>query len=173
MYLELPGCSANFIFLDKPLINTLCHQTTNRIAAALRPRTSASYIMAFKQFLAFVVFMNLKKPFTEGVILSYFEYLSQNGLRSCSLRNHLSILKHFFAMFNWSTVPLTTRNIHLFLRSVQVNATMTVKIKGVFTVKMLEQLVKKSRTFRNGHIFATVFLTAFFGVFSLVNFGSK
>ena len=60
--------------------------------------------------------MNLTRPFTEGVILSYLEYLSQNGLKNCSLRNHLSILRHFFAMFNWSTVPLTTRKIHLFFR---------------------------------------------------------
>ena len=167
MYHECLFCLPHFIFADKPLIKTLRHQATNRIAAALRPRTSASYTMAFKQFLAFIVYMNLTKPFTEGVILSYLEYLSQNGLKNCSLRNHLSILKHFFAMFNWSTVPLTTRKIHLFLKSVQVNTSMKVKVKGVFTVKMLEQLVKKSRSFQNGQIFAAVFLTAFFGFFRL------
>ena len=115
----------------------------------------------------FVVYMNLIEPFTEGVILSYREYLSQNGLRSCSLRNHLSILKHFFAMFNWPTVCLTTRKIPLFLKSVQVNASMRVKIKGVFTVKVLEQLIKKSRKFQNGQTFAALFFTAFFGFFRL------
>ena len=117
--------------------------------------------------MAFVVYMNLIQPFTEGVILSYLEYLSQNGLRSCSLRNHLSMLKHFFAMFNWHTVCLTTRKVHLFLKSVQVNASIKVRIKGVFTVKMLEQLIKKSRKFQNGQTFAALFLTAFFGFFRL------
>ena len=133
---------------DKPTINTLRIQANNRIATALRPRTSATYTMAFKQFMAFVVYMNLIQPFTEGVILSYLEYLSQNGLRSCSLRNHLSMLKHFFAMFNWPTVCLTTRKVHLFLNSVQVNASMRVRIKGVFTVKMLEQLIKNQENFK-------------------------
>ena len=70
LYPEYLRCFAHFIFSDKPLINTLRHQANNRIAAALRPRTSASYIMAFKQFIAFIVYMNLIELFAEGVILS-------------------------------------------------------------------------------------------------------
>ena len=71
-------------------------------------------------------------------------------------------------MFNWST-----GKIHLFLRSMQINASMKVKIKGVFTVKMLEQLVKKERTFQNGRIFAALFLSAFSVFFSFVSLDPK
>ena len=80
--------------------------------------------------------MNLTEPRTEGIVLSYQEYLSQNGLRNCSLKNLVSILKHFFAIFNWSNIPLISRKIQLFIRSVQIIVNMKVKIKGVFTIKM-------------------------------------
>ena len=67
----------------------------------------------------------------------------------------------------WFIDLKSTPPLHLFLKSVQVNASMRVKVKGVFTVRVLEQLVKKSRTLQNGQIFAVIFLTAFWGVFRL------
>ena len=77
------------------------------------------------------------------------------------------ILITFFAMFHWPVIPLTSRKIHLFVKSVQRNANMRVKIKGVFTIQMLKQLIQKTRTFQNGRIFAALFLSAFFGFFRL------
>ena len=79
--------------------------------------------------------MNLRTPYIESVILLYLEFLVQNGLKSCSIRNHVSILRDFFQMFNWPKSALISRKIQLFIRSVQINATVTVKIKGVFTLK--------------------------------------
>ena len=68
-----------------------------------------------------------------SIILLYLELLVQNGLKSCSIRNHISMLQHFFEMFNWTKAALSSRKIQLFIRSVQINAKLMVKTKGVST----------------------------------------
>ena len=78
-------------------------------------KNNQNYWMTFQQFLAFVILMNLRTPFIESMILLYLEFLVQTGLKSCSIRNHVSILRHFFQMFNWPKSALIIRKIQLFI----------------------------------------------------------
>ena len=55
----------------------------------------------------------------------------------------------------------------MLLRSVQINSVMSVKVKGVISLKMLEKLIRKSRSYTNSKVFAAVFTVAFFGFFWL------
>ena len=55
------------------------------MCTAMRPRTSASYLAAFRQFIAFLVVTGLDIPYREPVIIIYLEYLIQQGLRSCTI----------------------------------------------------------------------------------------
>ena len=55
----------------------------------------------------------------------------------------------------------------MLLRSIQINSVMSVKVKGVITLKMLEKLIKKTRSYTNGKVFAAMFTVAFFGFFRL------
>ena len=47
-------------FVGKGLAKTLAYQANVRIASGLRPRTFTTYLVMFKHFLAFVVFMRLQ-----------------------------------------------------------------------------------------------------------------
>ena len=134
-------CCVPFIFLGNQRLKKLQKQADDRIRSAFRPRTCASYLAAFRQFVVFLVITGLNIPYQEPVILVYLEYLIQQGLKSCSIRNHVSVLKHYFAMFNWPTMVLSGRKVALLLKSVQVNARMSIRVKGIITVKLLEKLV--------------------------------
>ena len=64
-------------------------------------------------------------------------------------------------------VALGGRKVALLLKSVQINARMSIKVKGIITLSMSEKLVQKTRRYINGDIFAALFVTAFFGFFRL------
>ena len=86
-------------FVERPLLADLQHQVFRRFQAAFRPRPSAAYTVGFRQFLAFTVKMDLDPPYGEIVVILYLEYLAQRGLKTNSIRNQVSILKHFLHYF--------------------------------------------------------------------------
>ena len=90
-------------------------------------------------------------------IVLYLEYLAQNSLKSCSLRNHISVLKHFFASFGWPVEVFNHRKVQLLIRSVERNARMQILVKGVFTISLLEKLIKIVEPLKNGQVCKTVF----------------
>ena len=112
--------------------------------SALRPRTATAYSTGFRQFLAFTVKMGLDQPHQETVILLYLEYLAQQGLKSNSIRNQVSILKHYFALLRWPTQVFSSKSIQMLIKAVQMNSVMPVKLKGVIDLKMLKKLIKKT-----------------------------
>ena len=160
-------CCVLLVSSGNQKLEKLQKQVDDRMRAALRPRTSCSYLAAFRQFVAFLVITGLNIPYHESVIVIYLEYLVQQGLRCCSVRNHISVLKHYFALFNWPVMALSGRKVSLLLTSVKVNATMLIRIKGIFTLSLLEKLISKTLAYENGYIFAALFVTAFFGFFRL------
>ena len=136
-YTFLPCCCPVPSAVGSRMATWLHSQAIARLEEGLRPRTRTAYMAAFRQFLAFVIVMKLDLPCTLRIVLSYLEFLAQNGLRATSLRNHLSTLKYFFALFEWPTYVFHTRKVSLFIKSVQNNAPLNVKITGVFSVPML------------------------------------
>ena len=70
-------------------------------------------------------------------------------------------------MFNWPTVALSGRKVALLIKSVEVNARMSIRVKGIITVKLLEKLIIQTLKYENGYVFAALFVTAFFGFFRL------
>ena len=81
-------------FVGPGLEQTIAAQDNLRIVSGLRPKISTAYLSTFKLFLAFVVFMKLDPPYSLDTIVLYLEYITQNYLKICSLRNHVTVLKH-------------------------------------------------------------------------------
>ena len=152
-----------------PQLDVLASAAEKRIAVALRPRTRCSYLARFQLFLAFIVHMNISVATSLQTVLVYLEFLVQNNLKAVSLRNHLSILKYYFSLFGWSTSVFNERKVQLFVKSVQVNAKLQVKVKGVFTVELLQRLVTYVMRFTNAEVYRALFLVSFFGFFRLAS----
>ena len=151
------------------MVRILAGQAHKRIEAGLRPRTSAAYTATFKLFLAFVIYMGLTPPYSIDTIVLYLEFLAQKNFKACSLRNNVSVLKHFFALFNWPLAALSCRKVQLLLKSVQMNARMNIKVKGVISISMLQKLIKIVQKCYNGVTYKALFLMAYFGFFRLAS----
>ena len=91
----------------------MLHLADQHITGGLQPMTLASYAAPFKLFLSV---MGLHHPAKLQTVVIYFEYLAQNNRHACSMRNHLSVLKHYFGLFNWPTVALTSRKLILLIK---------------------------------------------------------
>ena len=174
-YLYILRCQFNrillpvFLIVDSPVMQQLADQADKRIATGLRPRTATAYLMTFKLFLAFMVYMNITIPHAPRTIIVYLEYIAQNNLKIASLSNHVSVLKHYFGLFGWPISAFASRKVQLLLKSVQMNAKMQVSVKGVISIALLKKLVEYARKLHNGQVFSALFLTSFFGFFRLAS----
>ena len=61
---------------------------------------------------------------------------------SVTVRNHISLLTHYFQIYNWPLEGLRSRQVLLFLKSLKYNGLVKPKIKGVLNITMLQELVK-------------------------------
>ena len=154
---------------DNPQLNELAKTAEKRIAAGLRPRTRSSYLAGFRLFLSFIVYMNIPRVNALQTVIVYLEFLVQNQLKAVSLRNHLSILKYYFSLFGWSTAVFHEKKVQLFVKSIQMNARLQVKVKGIFTIELLQKLVKTLVKFANAEVYKALFLVSFFGFFRLAS----
>ena len=158
---------------DNPRLDALASAAEKRIEAALCPWTRCSYLAGFRLFLAFIVHMNISVASSLQTVLVYLEFLVQNNLKAVSLRNHLSILKYYFSLFGWSTSVFNERKVQLFVKSVQINAKLQVKVKGIFKVELLQRLVTSVMRFTNAEVYRALFLVSFFGFFRLASLVSN
>ena len=106
--------------------------------------------------------LDLQDPSCTETIIVYLEFLVLNGLSASSLHNHLAVLNHFFALYCWPVQALSSRAVFLFCKSVKMNSKMNLKLKGVFTIPMLTQLIQLAMQEENGPTYRAIFLFAFF-----------
>ena len=83
------------------VIRSLADQTHRRIESGLPARTCTAYTVTFKLFLVFLVYIRLSPLYTMDTIVLFLEFLAQKNLNTFSLRNNVSVLKHFFPLFYW------------------------------------------------------------------------
>ena len=105
--------------------------------------------------------MNIPVASSLQTVIVYLEFLVQNNLKAVSLRNHLSILKYYFSLFGWSTCVFNGKKVQLFVKSVQINVKLQVKVKGIFTVELLQRLVTSVMKFTNAEVYRALFLCPF------------
>ena len=138
-----------------------------RVAAGFRPRTLAAYRQKFRLYMSFMVHLKIQDIDSMQAVSLFFEFLAQQGLRAQTLTNYLTVLKHFFAIYNLNLAPLGHRLITLAIRAVAYNTPLSFRIKGIITVAQLKQLVQRAIQLPDGHIYKAVILLGFFGFYRL------
>ena len=139
----------------------------HRVATAFRPRTLQAYTNKFRLYLAFVVCVNPGPVDSFSAVSLFVEYLAQQGLRAQTLNNYMTVLKHFFLIYKMNDSALENRLIKLAIRSVAHNAPLSFRVKGIFTVDKLRQLIKAMRGIPNASTYKAVMLMGFFGLYHL------
>ena len=158
----LPKC----IYLISGPAKSLVQAAYARISSGLRPRTSQAYMDKFSLFLAFTSYCQI--PLQEvDLILAFMEFLVRNGSRAQALNSYVSVLRHYFHLLDVPYAPLAHRKIHLFIKSVAMNAPYSPKFKASFSVPIILKLVKACDSFPSGFIYKSIFLLAYFAFLRL------
>ena len=155
------------VFSGTPVAR-LTSQAYLRIQAALRPRTASSYMSKFKLYLAFIGWYNLPLHVVD-TILAFLEFLVQHGSKAHTLTSYVSVLSHYFKLFDIDPSSLTHRKVYLFTKSVSINSPYCPKFRGTISIPLLHQLVSACDSIPYGKIYKSAFLLAFFAFLRLSN----
>ena len=155
------------VIVDQPLVNKLTEDFNYRVLNGLRPRTLTAYRQKFRLFVAFTTHLQLSQLDSFKAVSLFIEYLAQQGVRSQTLNNYITVLKHFFSLYNLDVSPLQSRSIQLAIRSVAYNTPLRFKIKGVLTINKLRQLIRALQGIHNENMYKAIMLLGFFGFYRL------
>ena len=119
------------------------------------------------------VLMNLHDVTCSLTVVVYLEFLVLNVLSVASMHNHLAVLQHYFALYDWPTQVLSSRTATIFYRSVKMKSKMFLKMKGIFTISMLQQLIHYAMQEENGPTNTAIFPFVCFTFTRLYIFSTK
>ena len=151
-----------FYIVGSQTLQWLAGKASQRVTSGLFPHTSAAYTRGFQLFLAFTIYMGLQCSWEEVAVLSFLEYLIQQGLSASSVPNYLSILTHFFALYGWPKAVLHARKTLLLIKAVKMHNPMKPRIKGVLSLTMLKQLMLHVVKDVSMVVFTAIYLLGFF-----------
>ena len=113
------------------------------------------------------MYLKLNPVDSVSAVALFIEYMAQQGLRAQSLTNYLSVLKHYFAIYNMNTTVTDHRSIRLAIRAVSYNAPLSFTIKGTMTINKLSQLVGEASLLPDARMLRALILMGFFGFYRL------
>ena len=153
-----------------PLFQELCHQAFARIESAFRPKTILAHKTHFTTFLQFCELISQQiNDISPCTIIAFIEFLVKNDLKHTSICNYLSSLKTVFKMYQLPIHVLHHEWVHLTLRSIALNVPGPLKVKGLFSIDHIYQLISLCNQFSYGLVYKPLFLCAFFGFLGLSN----
>ena len=141
-----------------------------RVGQAYRPSTTASHLLHFKTFIAFMVFMNLPVSLSVHNILIFLEYLYVNSLSPKVIKNYLSSLASMAKQFRIDSSNIYHHTVHRYLRSISINSKFAPTPRGIFDIKTLYDISVSCDTLSDPILFRSIFLTAYFGFLRMSNF---
>ena len=130
---QMIWCKCVFAVFSESPVDRLTSQAYLRIQAALGPRTASSYMSKFKLYLAFIGWYNLPLHLVDTV-LAFLEFLVQHGSKAHTLTSYVSVVSHYFKLFDIDPSPLTHRKVYLFTKSVSINSPYCPKFRGTISI---------------------------------------
>ena len=91
----------------------------------------------------------------------------QNGSRDFVLTSYLSVLRHYFKIYNLNASCLDHRKIFLLIKAISINSVYKPRVKANITIDILHKLFKGYNKFNDGIVYKAVFLLANFGLLRL------
>ena len=81
----------------------------------------------------------------------------------------MSVLNHYFKLFDIQTWGISHRKVHLFIKSVSMNSVYSPTFKALITIPILQKIVQACDTIAYGQVYKAAFLLAFFAFLRLSN----
>ena len=148
----------------------LASAAIQRLRSGFRPVTMNQYTRMFRDFLYFLKKAQIS-PFqvTTVIILAFMEYLHQKGLSQANISNHMAAIRAMFIVYGLNTAPFKDERLPLFIKSLKINAPLSLRGQIIITIQMLQQIVATSQTMDNPLVFRTIYLFTFFSFLRLSN----
>ena len=144
----------------------LASAAIQRLRSGFRPATMNQYTRMFRDFLYFLEKAQIS-PFqvTTVIILAFMEYLHQKGLSQANISNHMATIMAMFIVYGLNTAPFKDERLPLFIKSLKINAPLSLRVQKIIPKQMLQEIVATSKTMDNPLVFRTVYLFTFFFLF--------
>ena len=124
-----------------------------------RDRTRVSYYAQFRLFVALAVYLSVGDFTSLSFILMFVEYLHVQGL------NYVSVLRHYLAYYSLPLANVNHKKVKMLLKAIAMNATYVPHFKGIITIPILKNIVSHCHHIKDGIVYQSIFLLAFFWVF--------
>ena len=142
----------------------------NRLLDSFRPATQRTYTRMFQDFIGFLVASGLSLDKVNiYVLLAFLEYLYANALTPSNISNYLAGIRAFFIIHDLPTDIFRDERIQMFVKSLKINRPLTLQSNPVFSMDMLRYIVLQCQKFEFSHIFAALYLLAFYSFLRLSN----
>ena len=148
----------------------LASRAVSRVHQSLRPATQASYKRKFKIFMAYCCFVNVQLHQLSTVfILSFLEFLLENGTSPSGVSNYISAVKSSLTMYGVSILPFLDQRITYYQKSLAMQRQFAVKIKKIIDIPLLQKITFLCDTTWMGQIYKATYLVAFFSFLRISN----
>ena len=121
--------------------------------------------------MALAIYLHIADVSHHSFLLIFVEFLHLNDVKIPTIRNYLSAVKHYFLLYSFLIDVFQNRRLQMLMCSVSINASYTPRLKWVFTIDILQNLIRLCDTFVQGSMYKVIFVAVFFGylhLFSLV-----
>ena len=137
---------------------------------AFAESTRRSYAAMFRNFLAFLAFLNVQPHLVSPPHnLAFLEFLVFNKVSHSQISNYLAAIKANFSMFALDTTPFFDQRIKYFTKAVARCAPLTVKLKAIIEPPLLITIIQKCEYLYMGYVFKAAILLAYFAFFRISN----
>ena len=148
----------------------LAAAAVNRLKTGFRPATLSAYTRMLKDFLAFLHLADIPlNQVTTIIVLSFMEFLAQNGLSHSNIANHMAGIRALLIMYGLDTSPFKDERITLFLKSVKINAPLNPMISNLVSLDLLRQIVDSCDQLKDPLVFKALYLFMFYSFLRLSN----
>ena len=137
---------------------------------AFAESTRRSYTVMFRNFLAFLTFMDVHpQSITSNHVLAFLEFLVFNKVYPSQISNYLAAIKANYSMLAVDTSPFFDQRIKYFTKAVARCTPLTVRLKTIIEPPLLIQIIQQCDYLYMGYVFKAAILLAYFAFLRISN----
>ena len=103
------------------------------------------------------------------LLLSFLQFLSHNGHSKANIANYMAAVRTLHIIHGLLTHPFIDQRIHLYLKSLKINAPFDPTLRPLIDIQKLHSLLSYCDTALYPYIFKALYLTCFFSFLRLSN----
>ena len=148
----------------------LATTAVQRLHSAFAASSNRAYNSMFRIYLAFTIFMAWPvHKVNVYVLLSFLEFLYYNNVSVSPIANYLAAIKAKCTIFNLDVTPFGDTRIKYYTKAITINRPLQVKLKKIFDIPLMLQLIKRCDSTYMGQVFKAIYLLSFFSFLRLSN----